>query len=44
VEFVIDRFKPTFAEVFPVLLAPDNATGSAVIDVLVSERLKADPI
>jgi len=42
--FVIDRFKPSFAEVFPTLYVPDNVSWSATIDVKVSERLKADPI
>ena len=43
-EFVIDRFKPSFADVFPTLYIPDNVSWSAVINIKVSERLKADPI
>jgi len=43
-EFIIDRFKPTFAEALPIILIPDNAVWSYIANIMTSERLKAQPI
>lgn len=40
--FIIDRFKPTFDDVFPIVLVPNNVNGAYITDIKTSERLKAE--